>query len=270
MENQKPKNKKPLPETDVPIAAMSYNPDQGQVGYVYDKATDILAGASQLLPLPARTYLRGVLPSVKDEVLGLEKTTSLQKPPIGGEHFRRQEIGDLNATISRSMVRLGNSDRGQVEYDDYYADETSELNEGLAYSFGRFSWEKLPDGNIRVYDTYDFFNDTRKPRVAELKRQREQNGLAATIFNSWGKKRGINEMYKPGTPMQQIRNTAGELGMLFSRDEKTAKNIDFVYNPKTFELHHTPVVNGKRPKYGSYSPENKQQKAEESSKKVKK
>ena len=45
-----------------------------------------------------------------------------------------------------------------------------------------------------------------------------------------------------------VKDIMGNLGMIFAGDEKTGKSVDFVYNPKTFEVYHTPVANGKRPK----------------------
>ena len=243
-QNPKNKNKKPL------IAGMGYNPDQGQVGYVYDKATDILAGASQLLPLPTRTYLRGVLPSVKDEVLGSQKIPTSEKSPIGGEHFRRDEIEQINQTISNSMKRLGRSDKGFVDYADY-----AKGNRDLKISLGRFSWERLPNGDVRVFDTYDFQNEFRSHKVAAITQQKKREGLVPTILTQL-KKAATEAPYHniQGGPHQVVKNVMGNMGMIFAGDENTAKGVDFIYRPSTYETFHTPVNpnTGKRPKYGSF------------------
>ena len=243
-QNPKNKNKKPL------IAGMGYDARQGQVSKAYDVATDAVGKVSQILPLEARTYLRGVLPSFKDEVLGSKKIPTSEKPPIGGEHFRRDEIGQINQTISNSMKRLGRSDKGLVDYSDY-----AKGNRDLKISLGRFSWERLPNGDVRVFDTYDFQNRARSPRVAAINQQKKGEGLLPTILTQL-KKSAMNVPYNAlnGGPHQVVKDVMGNMGMIFAGDENTAKGVDFIYRPSTYETFHTPVNpnTGKRPKYGSF------------------
>ena len=61
---------------------MGYDARQGQVSKAYDVATDAVGKVSQILPLEARTYLRGVLPSFKDEVLGSKKYLLRKNHPL--------------------------------------------------------------------------------------------------------------------------------------------------------------------------------------------
>lgn len=242
-QNPKNKNKKPL------IAGMGYDARQGQVSKAYDVATDAVGKVSQILPLEVRTYLRGVLPSFKDEVLGSKKIPTSEKPPIGGEHFRRDEIGQINQTISNSMKRLGRSDKGLVNYSDYPIGKRD-----LKISLGNFSWERLPNGDVRVFDTYDFQNEYRSHKVAAITQQKKREGLVPTILTQLKKAATDAPNHNSqGGPHQVVRDVMGNMGMIFAGDENTAKGVDFIYRPSTYETFHTPVNSetGKRPKYGS-------------------
>lgn len=250
-QNPKNKNKKPL------VAGMGYDARQGQVGKAYDVLTDFVAQPLKILPLEARTYVRGVLPSFKDEVLGSKKIPTSEKSPIGGENFRKDEIGQINQAISNSMRRLGRSDKGMVDYNDYdrQGKYNSENMHPLAITLGRFSWEKLPNGDVRVFDTYDFQNSGRKKRVHAINQQKKREGLLPTVLGQLGKA-AMKAPYNAfnGGPNAIAKDVMGNMGMIFAGDEKTAKGVDFIYRPSTYETFHTPVIpeTGKRPDYGYY------------------
>lgn len=242
------------------MGGMGYDARQGQVGEGYDVATDALAAASRVLPVELRTYARGIVPSVVDEITGSEKKPSLQQSPIGGENFRRSEIGDINQVISRSMERLGRSDKGQVQYEDYQG------LSGLSNSLGRFSWERLPDGNIRIFDVYDFANPERSSKAESLEKEKQDSGLALTVAKTMGERikkeasRAVNNPVDFLTqPKKIFRNAMGDVGMIVAGNEAVAKNIDFIYNPKTYDTYHTPVdvLTKTRPRFGSFAEETK-------------
>jgi len=145
--------------------------------------------------------------------------------------------------IDRDTGPVGPRNKGVIQYKDYPTPETQEeykrlrtINETL----GRYNYEYLPDGKIRVKDNYDFHNEYREPYVMDY------NDMGPIEKVKEVGKAAINNFTNPEyTVRDKIRETAGDIGMAYIGDKGRPVNIE--YDPKEIEkLINKPIKGGSK------------------------
>lgn len=280
-----------LPISVMPIDKFTTPSNNLEPSPLYNATTDVIAdGMRALIPVKARTWLRGTVPPLIDAFTGNTTPPSDEQYPIGPENFTRGDIQNIDQTVQRARKRIqdndrtvqrarkrtGGSNQGQTNYADYTKTTSKEdpniweWDNPISNTLGAFSFEVLPDGRIRVFDKYDSRNERTQPYLNTLD---EDSAKTSSLKLLW---RDLKTIFKSGHKDFETEKPKSYFKMLFSdperlfadlaqvtmnvvaRNENSAKPIDFIYDPKTFQGFPTPLDDQtkKRPPFGSMAAKN--------------